>query len=127
MKISSIFITHLHGDHILGIPGLMQSMNLSGRTEPLAVFGPAGTRDFMQAALALGYFNPDYEIKTCELAPGEAVEVAGLMVKAVAADHTVPAISFIIQDRRAKENSLRRQLKNWAFPKVLFTGSCRTD
>lgn len=116
MKVSSIFITHLHGDHILGIPGLMQSMNLSGRTEPLAVFGPAGTRDFMQAALALGYFNPDYEIKICELAPGEAVEVAGLTVKAVAADHTVPAISFIIQEPPRKGKFSKKAAKELGIP-----------
>lgn len=98
MKISSIFITHLHGDHVLGIPGLIQSMNLSGRTDPLAVFGPAGTINLINASLSLGYFNPDYEINAYEMNPGDSVEVSGLTIKAVEADHTVPAVSFIIQE-----------------------------
>ena len=85
MKISSIFITHLHG-----VPGLIQSMNLSGRTEPLSIFGPSGTVDLIKSSLSLGYFNPDYEIKVCELKPGDSTEVSGLTVKAVEADHTIP-------------------------------------
>ena len=40
MKISKIFITHFHGDHILGLPGLIQSLGLHGRDEKLIIYGP---------------------------------------------------------------------------------------
>ena len=42
MKISKIFITHFHGDHILGLPGLLQSMSLHGRESKLTIYGPHG-------------------------------------------------------------------------------------
>ena len=42
MKVSKIFITHYHGDHILGLPGLLQSMSLNGREAKLTIYGPKG-------------------------------------------------------------------------------------
>ena len=41
-KIEQIFISHLHGDHFFGLPGLINSLNLEGRTKPLMIFGPIG-------------------------------------------------------------------------------------
>ena len=48
MKIDKIFITHFHGDHILGIPGMIQSMAFRGRTEPLDIFGPPGLANLIE-------------------------------------------------------------------------------
>jgi ribonuclease Z len=47
-RVKLIFITHLHGDHVLGVPGLLQSMTLQRREEPLAVYGPRGLHAFLQ-------------------------------------------------------------------------------
>lgn len=116
MKVTSIFITHLHGDHILGIPGLLQSMNLSGRTDPLRIIGPAGTDDFVKNSLSLGYFNPDYEINTQEMNPGDVVEASGLMVRAVKADHTVPAVSYVIQEPMRKGKFSKYAAKSLGIP-----------
>ncbi len=116
MKISSIFITHLHGDHVLGIPGLIQSMNLSGRTDPLSVFGPSGTVDLINSSLSLGYFNPDYEINVYEMNPGDSVNSSGLTIKAVEADHTVPAVSFIVQERQRAGKFSKSAAKELGIP-----------
>ncbi len=126
MKISSIFITHLHGDHVLGIPGLIQSMNLSGRTEPLSVFGPSGTVDLLKASLSLGYFNPDYEINAYELRPGDSVEVSGLTIKAIEADHTVPAISFIIQEPQRAGKFSKSAAKELGIPEGPLYGKLQS-
>jgi len=60
MQISKIFITHFHGDHFLGLPGLIQTM----------IYGPKGINQLMENILNLGYFHPDYKINTYELNDG---------------------------------------------------------
>src|SRR4249920_726534 len=49
-RIHSIFIGHLHGDHLFGIAGLLSTMHLEGREEPLNVFGPEGLRGYLSAS-----------------------------------------------------------------------------
>ena len=54
MRIERIFISHHHGDHFLGLPGLIQSMNFYGRTGPLHVYGPEGTEELVKKVISLG-------------------------------------------------------------------------
>ena len=46
---TKIFVTHMHGDHVLGLPGLLQTMSLLGRTNELEIYGPKGIKDFVEA------------------------------------------------------------------------------
>lgn len=98
MKVSNIFITHLHGDHFLGLPAMIQSMSFSGRTRPLYVHGPPGMEEAMRSMLGLGYFTPGFHVLTRELEEEEEVEFPGFKVIAVAADHTVPAFAYVLQE-----------------------------
>ena len=63
MKISKIFITHYHGDHILGLPGLLQSMSLNGREEKLTVFGPKGLHNISDGIYSFGYCAIDFPVE----------------------------------------------------------------
>ncbi|MBV1767955.1 MAG: MBL fold metallo-hydrolase, partial [Methanobacterium sp.] len=54
MKVNNIFITHLHGDHILGIPGIIQSMGFRGRSEKLNIYGPPGISVVIDSIMNLG-------------------------------------------------------------------------
>ena len=56
MKISKVFITHFHGDHILGLPGLLQSMSLNGRESKLTVYGPRGLNKLKDAIYSCGIY-----------------------------------------------------------------------
>ena len=62
MKITRIFITHLHGDHFLGLPGLIQSMNFAGRLDLLDIYGPEGTASTVDTILNLGYFQAGFQV-----------------------------------------------------------------
>ena len=62
MQISKIFITHFHGDHFLGLPGLIQTMHLNDREKPLNIYGPKGMEKLTTQLLSLGYFKPGFDI-----------------------------------------------------------------
>jgi ribonuclease Z len=104
MKVSTIFISHFHGDHFLGLPGLIQSMNFSGREDPLYIYGPPGMVELTRTILSMGYFHAGFQIYAGELTDGDRVNLDSFSVTAVAGDHTVPALSFVIEEppRRGK-------------------------
>jgi ribonuclease Z len=57
MKIENIFITHFHGDHFIGMIGMIQSMSFNGREAPLNIYGPRGAIHMVMNALNVGYFR----------------------------------------------------------------------
>lgn len=104
MKVSSVFITHFHGDHFLGLPGLIQSLNFSGREDRLRLYGPEGMHRIAATVATLGEFRPLFDIHAGELKDGDRVDLGPYSVTAVASDHTVPALSYVVQeaDRRGR-------------------------
>jgi ribonuclease Z len=98
MRIRAIFITHLHADHFLGVPGLIQSMSLNGREERLRIVGPPGTAETVARMLSLGYFASQFEVVASEVVPGEEVRFEGFSVVAGEATHTVPALAYAVEE-----------------------------
>jgi ribonuclease Z len=66
-KIKNIFITHLHGDHIFGLPGLLSTMSLLKRSDPITIYGPSGIKLFLETSFTVSGLIPRYEIKIEEL------------------------------------------------------------
>lgn len=98
MQISKVFITHFHGDHFLGLPGLIQSMTMNDRNQPLDIFGPKGMKELMRQLLTLGYFTPGFDITVSEMLGGSSVKFEEYTVSALEAEHTVPAVSYCLQE-----------------------------
>ena len=65
--LSDIFFTHFHADHFLGVIGLVRTLGLQGRTDPLRLFGPRGARKILGAALGLGVERVPFEVDIVEL------------------------------------------------------------
>lgn len=109
MSIRWIFITHYHGDHFLGLPGLIQSMNLNDRERPIDIFGPKGTEELMGFFLTAGHFAPRYDIISHDVSPGDVILLDGFSVVVAKADHTVPSLAYAIieNDRPGRFNSDR--------------------
>jgi len=98
MKINAIFITHFHGDHTLGIPGLLQTLSFNGRTQPLPIYGPKWTQQFIRLLVALGFNRLGFEITAHELKPGDTIERENCTVKAIKTDHGTPSLGYLIQE-----------------------------
>jgi len=96
MSLSSIFVSHFHADHFLGIPGLIQTMSFMGRTEPLLIYGPEGTREFTELFKAFGFFNFKYEIYGIQLKPGDILERNGYVIRALKTEHSIPSLGYAL-------------------------------
>ena len=66
-KLSQIFISHLHGDHIYGLPGILSSFNQSNREKPLKIFGPSGIESFVAAVMKYSYLDLRFELEIIEI------------------------------------------------------------
>ncbi|MGQ0535006.1 MAG: ribonuclease Z [Methanobacteriota archaeon] len=101
MGVSKIFLTHYHADHFLGLPGLVQTMGMNGRTEPLEIYGPRGIDRYVEPLLSIGYNKPAFPVRLVELKDKEAAHFAGYRVEARAVVHNVPAIGYaLVEDTR---------------------------
>ncbi|MCX8207471.1 MAG: ribonuclease Z [Methanothrix sp.] len=101
MRLSHIFLTHLHADHILGIPGLLETMAFQGRKDPLVIAGPPRTARMVSILNGLGCCAREFEVRALELRPGDAVRMNGYTVKAIATQHSVPSLGYmLLEDMR---------------------------
>lgn len=99
MSIQNIFISHFHGDHFLGILGMVQSMSFNGRTEDLNIYGPRGAIRILSNALGAGYYRLGFKITVTELMYGEEYSFGDFTVRTLHNDHPVPAMSFRFQEK----------------------------
>jgi ribonuclease Z len=86
LDLDTVFITHFHADHWLGLPGMLKSFALREREEPLTVHGPPGLSELM-GAMRVVYGRLPYELNVIELAPAETVRRDGYIVAAVPVKH----------------------------------------
>ncbi|MEJ2539572.1 MAG: ribonuclease Z [Gemmatimonadota bacterium] len=95
-NLSSIFITHVHADHILGIPGLLRTMGLQGHRAPLALYGPPGSHAVLDDAVKLGTHRVPFPVRIQEVEPGEEVHGKGHVIRAFPVSHGVPAVGWAL-------------------------------
>jgi ribonuclease Z len=98
--IEHVFITHYHADHFLGLPGMMKTFALRGRSVPLNVYGPRGLKALM-ADLRRIYGRLTYEVRITELGQGDAVELSGCRIGAYDVVHRTQAVGYaLVEDDR---------------------------
>ncbi len=100
MKLTSIFITHFHADHFLGVPGLIQTMSFNGRTEPLDIYGPRWTKQFVRLLIELGYYKLGFQITPYELEGGDVIDRGDYIIRAAATDHGVPSLGYVLEEKK---------------------------
>jgi ribonuclease Z len=100
--ISDVFLTHLHGDHVLGLPGLLQTLDFNERDDPLTIHAPRGTHADVVELATVANTDPSFPVEVREVAPGEiAVRREDYEVRAVAVDHRTSAVGYaLVEDER---------------------------
>jgi ribonuclease Z len=105
--LEDIFFTHLHADHLIGVIGLMRTMALQGRTEPLRLWGPRGSGRVLRRAAEFGVERVGFRLEVTEVEPGERIRRTGYAIEPFAADHGGgPSLGFAVveEERRGRFN-----------------------
>ena len=112
-RINNIFISHLHGDHYLGLMGLLSTMHLLGRKKPLNLYGPRGLAEIITLQLKYSetVFNYDLNFKTVD------TEVHGLVheddfirVYSIPLDHRIPCSGFLFEEKKKKRRIIKEKI-----------------
>ena len=96
---AKVFVTHMHGDHVLGLPGLLQTMSLLGRTNKLEIYGPTGIKDFVEAINQTVRFTLTFPVKVTEIDAGMVCEEKEYTVTAVQSGHMTPSLAYSLTEK----------------------------
>lgn len=93
-KIQKIFVTHLHGDHIYGLPGLLSSRSFQEGTSPLTIYGPKGLDQFIETSLSISQTNLQYPIHFIEIFDGFQLVEGDYTIDVVQLDHGIDSFGY---------------------------------
>ena len=118
-KVKNIFITHMHGDHIFGLPGFLSSRSFQGGdNQPITIYGPPGIEQYINASLKYSKSNLLYKVNIVELDPkgGEIQLNKGWKVKYLPLQHNVLSFGYRIEEPKSDGVLLVEKLKEYNIP-----------
>ena len=98
-KKMKLFVTHLHGDHCVGILGILQTMSMQNRTESLEIFGPNGIEEFIAANIKVLNFGLSFPVLITIVNEGKILESGTYSISACKANHSVTAFSYLFEEK----------------------------
>jgi len=98
-KKMKIFVTHMHGDHCVGILGLLQTMSMQNRTETLEIFGPKGIEEFIGANIKVLNFGLSFPVLISTIKEGKIFEDEKISMYVCKANHSVTAFSYLFEEK----------------------------
>lgn len=98
-KLEKLFITHLHGDHIYGLPGLLGSRSFLGGLEPLTIYGPTGLKNWIEVTLSVSKTHVKYPLTIIEIEEGVVFEDEEFIVEAKLLEHVVPCFGYTVKQK----------------------------
>lgn len=99
MQVSRVLLSHFHGDHFLGLPGMVMTMALNDREDPLEVYGPVGTARTVETLMEINLFRPTFELRVHELTPGSEVDCGEYVLRTTRSLHQVPTLAFCVEEK----------------------------
>jgi len=96
--VDAVFFTHFHADHYLGIIGFLRTLGMMGRDTPVQLYGPPTARRLLHQAVHLGVESLSFPVEIHELRDGDTVKRRGYSVQAVAVDHRINALGYVLQE-----------------------------
>lgn len=112
-----ILITHIHGDHVLGLPGLIQTMALFDRRAPLEIYGPEGVFAFIKAMKETVKFGLTFPIEVREIQAGMVYEEKDYHVECAWTGHPVPALAYALVENSRLGKFEPEKAKSLGIPK----------
>ena len=109
-RIEKIFITHLHGDHIYGLPGLLSSRSFQGGESEVTIYGPKGLKDYIHISLTVSQTYLKYPLKVIEIEDGVIFEDEQFIVESKKLLHGIPSYGFRIIEKDRPGTLLAEQL-----------------
>ncbi|HSR74190.1 MAG TPA: MBL fold metallo-hydrolase [Sulfurovum sp.] len=110
-KLDTIFITHMHGDHYFGLPGLLSTKKLDTAFRPLSIYGPKGIKKFLTSVLDISSENLGYILSIIEFEAEETFRFDKFILKVLALEHSIESYAFYIKEdtieNRIDEKKLR--------------------
>ena len=106
-KITKILISHWHGDHVLGLPGLIQSMSAAGYEKTLKIYGPKGTKKFMKKMFEVFLFDKRIDLKIYEVKSGKFFVGEYIILEAGPLDHSIETLGYNIIEKDKRKINLK--------------------
>ncbi|AXG38140.1 ribonuclease Z [Enterococcus gilvus] len=97
-KIEKIFISHLHGDHIFGLPGLLSSRSFQGGEEPVEIYGPVGLENYVRTSLQVTKTHLSYPLHFVEIKEGIIFQDKQFTVESMLLDHGIDSYGFRVKE-----------------------------
>ncbi|MCM3766464.1 ribonuclease Z [Neobacillus niacini] len=110
-RIEKIFVTHLHGDHIYGLPGLLSSRSFQGGESEVTVYGPKGIKEYIHVSLSLSQTYLKYSLKVVEIDEGVIFEDEQFLVEARLLEHGIPSYGYRVVEKDKPGTLLADKLK----------------
>jgi len=98
-RIRRIFVTHLHGDHVFGLAGLLCTLNLACDPEGIDVYGPEGLGEYLAESMSRTAWGPEYPFAVHVVAPGVVFEDDRHLVRCAVLHHNVPSFGYRVEEK----------------------------
>lgn len=121
-KYMKIFVTHMHGDHLGGIMGLLQTMTMRGRTNEVMIYGPPGIGEFVKNSLKIMDTMLSFDVVICPVREGIIDKGPGYSIRACKAKHTVKAFSYLFVENKRPGRFHPEKAKALGVPKGKLWG-----
>ncbi len=118
-KIKRIFLTHLHGDHIYGLPGLLSSFGLHGRQRALTIHGPEGTKRWLMSHIELLNLAFPFKLNVVDHSDDKPIEIYQsntVSVQTIPLEHRIPTTGYLFREIKATRKILPEKIDLYSIP-----------
>jgi ribonuclease Z len=123
-RLDVVFVSHMHGDHVFGLPGLLTSLSMLGRNKPLHLVGPVGIKQWLESTFSASYSTLLYPIIYTELepvdSPQQVYETSHLVVECFPLYHRVPCFGYRFAEKPKKRKLMIHLVRQANIPKEYF-------